>query len=66
MRHVGRILAYIFLFLNAVVAGLLIVSAYSPYFNPHVHPIWSSAGLLFPLFLLANFLFLCFKKMFTF
>ena len=60
MRHVGRILAYIFLFLNAVVAGLLIVSAYSPYFNPHVHPIWSSAGLLFPLFLLANFLFLCF------
>ena len=60
MRHVGKILAYIFLFLNAVVAGLLIVSAYSPYFNPHVHPIWSSAGLLFPLFLLANFLFLCF------
>ncbi len=60
MRHVGKILAIIFLSLNAIVAGLMLLSAYSPYINPHVHPIWSSAGLLFPVFLLANFLFFCF------
>lgn len=60
MRHIGKILAVIFLFLNAIVAGLMLFSAYSPYFDPYVHPVWSSSGLLFPVFLLVNLLFLLF------
>lgn len=60
MRFIGRILAFILLGVNALVVILMLLSAYSPYINPHIHPIWSSAGLLFPVFLLANLLFLCF------
>ena len=60
MKFIGRILAFVLLGINALVVVLMLVSAYSPYINPHLHPMWSSAGLLFPVFLLANFLFLCF------
>ncbi len=60
MRFIGRILAFVLLGINALVVLLMLVSAYSPYINPHIHPVWSCAGLLFPVFLLANFLFLCF------
>ena len=60
MRFIGRILAFILLGVNALVVLLMLVSAYSPYINPHEHPMWSCAGLLFPVFVLANLLFLCF------
>lgn len=60
MRFIGKILGFILLGVNALVVLLMLVSAYSPYINPHEHPIWSCAGLLFPIFLLTNLLFLCF------
>lgn len=60
MRFVGRLLAGILLSGNAVVAMLLLLSAYSPYINPQSHPVWSCFGLAFPVFLLLNLLFLVF------
>lgn len=60
MRFIGKILAIILLGINALVVLLMLVSAYSPCIDPHVHPMWSCAGLLFPVFLLANLLFLFF------
>lgn len=60
MKFIGRILAFILLGLNALVVLLMLISAYSPYIDPHLYPMWSCTGLLFPVFLLANFLFLCF------
>ena len=60
MGCIGRLLGYILLGINMFVALLLLFSAYSPNFNPHVHPMWSCSGLLFPVFLLFNVLFLIF------
>ena len=60
MRFIGRILAFVLLGINALMVVLMLVSAYSPHVDPHIHPMWSSVGLLFPVFLLVNFLFLCF------
>ena len=60
MRFIGKILALCLLGVNALIVLLMLVSAYSPYINPHLRPMWSCSGLLFPVFLLANFLFLCF------
>ena len=60
MKFIGRILAFILLGVNALVILLMLLSAYSPYINPHIYPMGSCIGLLFPIFILANFLFLCF------
>ena len=60
MGFIGKILALVLLGINALVVVLMLVSAYSPYIDPYLHPMWSCSGLLFPVFLLANFLFLCF------
>ena len=60
MKFIGKILALVLLGINALVVLLMLVSAYSPYIDPYLHPMWSCSGLLFPVFLLANFLFLCF------
>ena len=65
MKFIGKILALVLLGINALVVLLMLVSAYSPYIDPYLHPMWSCSGLLFPVFLLANFLFLCFFKIFT-
>ncbi|MDL2306251.1 endonuclease/exonuclease/phosphatase family protein, partial [Bacteroides sp. OttesenSCG-928-D19] len=43
-----------------VFSGLLLYSAYSPYINPEVHPIQACFGMVFPVFLMANILFLVF------
>ena len=60
MKYIGKLVAYILLCLNGVVALLMLLSAYSSYIDPQTYPIWSCAGLFFPIFLIANFLFLCF------
>lgn len=59
MKYIGKLLAFILLCLNALVALLMLLSAYSPHFDPHVYPVWSCTGLFFPVLLFANFLFLC-------
>lgn len=60
MIHVGKIFGYILLGINGIVALLLLLSAYSPYFDPQIHPTWSCTGLFFPVFLLVNIFFLVF------
>ncbi len=60
MKYIGRLLGWILLGVNAVVAGFLLFSAYSPYIQPQEHPLLSCAGLAFPIFLVANLLFLFF------
>ena len=60
MKYIGRLLGFILLGINAMVALLMFLSAYSPSIDPHAHPVWSSTGLFFPIFLLLNLLFLVF------
>ena len=60
MKYIGKLLGIILLCVNVVVALLLLVSAYSAYIHPQIHPIASCAGLFFPVFLVLNLLFLVF------
>ena len=60
MIHIGRFLGYILLGINAVMAALLCLSAFSPSLNPHTSPVASCAGLFFPVFLIINVAFLFF------
>ena len=54
MEHIGKIVAYLILAINAFFVGTLILSAYSPYLNPKLNPLSSGLGLAFPLFLVIN------------
>ena len=60
MKYIGKVLGWILLGVNAVIAVMLLFSAYSPYIQPQVHPVLSCAGLAFPVFLVLNVLFLFF------
>lgn len=60
MNYIGRLLGYILLTVNALFALALLIAAYSPNFDPQVHPVWSCIGLFFPILLLVNLLFLFF------
>ena len=60
MKYIGRLLGFILLGINAVVALLMFLAAYSPSIDPHAHPVISSMGLFFPVFLLVNVFFLIF------
>ena len=60
MKYIGKLLGGILLGINAIVALLLFLSAYSPSIDPHVHPVISCIGLFFPVFLLVNVFFLIF------
>ena len=60
MEHIGKIVAFLILAINAFFVGMLILSAYSPYLSPKANPFASSLGLAFPIFLTVNFLFLVF------
>lgn len=60
MKYIGRFLGWILLGINVVIAGLLLLSAYSPYIQPQEYPLLSCIGLAFPIFWCANFLFLLF------
>lgn len=58
MEHIGKIVAYLILAVNALFVGTLILSAYSPYLNPKVNPLASGLGLAFPIFLAINLFFI--------
>ncbi len=60
MKHLGRLITFILLIVNAVFACLLLTTAYSPYANPTEHHLLSSMGLAFPIFLFINIGFLVF------
>ena len=60
MKYIGKLLGLILLVINAIVALMMFLSAYSPSIDPHAHPVASCMGLFFPIFLLANVLFLIF------
>lgn len=60
MKHLSSIFTLLILVVNAFFTGILLLTAYSPYIRPEVHPIQSCLGLTFPVFLLANFCFLVF------
>ncbi len=60
MKHLGKVIAYLLLAVNAVFIGLLLLAAYSPYVDPNAHPNLSCFGLTFPIFLVINFCFLIF------
>lgn len=60
MKYIGRLLGWILLGINAIVALFMLISAYSPYIHPQDHPLLSCAGLAFPIFLFLNLLFFCF------
>ena len=55
MEHIGKIVAYLILAINAFFVGTLILSAYSPYLNPKLNPLSSGLGLAFPLFLILSY-----------
>ena len=44
MEHIGKIVAYLILAINAFFVGTLILSAYSPYLNPKLNPLSSGLG----------------------
>lgn len=58
MRYITQLLRNGLLSINALVALLLICSAYSPHFSPYTFPVGSCLGLFFPVCLLLNLLFL--------
>lgn len=60
MRHLGNLVALLILAINALSTGLLLLTAYSPYIQPTVHPVQSCLGLAFPVFVLINGGFLIF------
>ena len=60
MKHFSKIVVYLILAVNAFFGGTLLLTAYSPYINPTVHPVQSCIGLTFPIFLVINFCFLIF------
>lgn len=60
MKQIGRLARFIFLAINAFLVGMLLLTAYSPYINPEIHPAQSCLGLTFPIFLVINLFFLLF------
>ena len=60
MKHLGHLVALLLLTANACVAGLLLLSAYSPWIQPESHPVLACAGLAFPIFAILNGSFLLF------
>ena len=60
MEHIGKFVLYLILAINALFVGMLILSAYSPYLQPKIHPIASCLGLAFPIFLAINLCFVIF------
>lgn len=60
MNHFGKFVTYVILGVNAFFVGVMLLTAYSPYIHPEVHPIESCMGLAFPVFLIINACFLIF------
>jgi endonuclease/exonuclease/phosphatase family metal-dependent hydrolase len=51
---ISKVILYPVLITNILCAGLLLLSAYSPYFYPEDYPYLAISGLLFPVFLVVN------------
>ena len=66
MEHIGKFVLYLILAVNALFVGMLILSAYSPYLQPKIHPIASCLGLAFPIFLAVNICFTLFWVIISF
>ncbi len=64
MRKLGKMVLLIIGVANLLFAGLLLLSAYSPWIQPVNHPMLSCAGLTFPFFLFINICFLIFWLIF--
>ncbi len=60
MKRIGKYVAYAILALNAVFTALMTLCAHAPYLHPSSFSPASFLGLLFPLFLIVNLLFLLF------
>ncbi|MDD3036906.1 endonuclease/exonuclease/phosphatase family protein [Bacteroides sp.] len=60
MKHFGKIVSYLILAINAFFIGMLILTAYSSYLHPKIHPLASCLGLAFPIFLAVNICFFIF------
>lgn len=60
MKHLGYLVSFLLLAVNACVAGCLLLSAYSPCLAPAEHPVLSCLGLAFPVFAALNGCFLFF------
>lgn len=60
MNRIGNFLGNVLLAINAVLAVVLLLCAYSPYINPQTFSFASFMGLLFPFFLFLNLCFLVF------
>ena len=59
MKVIQSFWVYLLVPVSIVVAIIFLVSAYSGYLSPDIHPVVPCLGLLFPFFLLANGLMLC-------
>lgn len=57
MVHIGKFVVFMLLAVNALLVGMLILSAYSSYLHPKINPVASCLGLSFPIFLVINILF---------
>ena len=60
MKIIRNVMALAIGAANAVCTAAFLLSAYSPYIQPTIHPLRSCLGLAFPIFLLANVCFLLF------
>ncbi len=60
MKRIGKMVGHLIWIVNAVCTGLMILVAFSPMFDPTVHPIRSTLGLAFPVFLVINIAFIIF------
>jgi endonuclease/exonuclease/phosphatase family metal-dependent hydrolase len=59
-KPIAKVVFYPVVAVSSCSAGLLLFSAYSPYIHPQDYPYLSLAGLLFPILLMMNVLFLLF------
>lgn len=60
IKSVGKVLAFVLLLINLLMAALFVFCCYSPLINPISHPILSCAGLAFPIFFFIVIAFLLF------
>jgi len=65
MKYFGRIFRIVLLLINILAAIMMIFSGYSPTLvNPHIHPLLSTTGLFFSIFLFINAGFVAFWVIF--
>lgn len=63
-KSIGHFFGWILLGFNGIFAALMILCAYSPYISPTLFPVLACSGLAFPIFFIANILWLFFWVIF--